>query len=411
MSGRGSGRRDNSPIAARATRSGPKSNLSLVRSASEDSQISLTARSLHPKLASELNRFAIYKVAPAGRLRLPACATFSFLVDQGDAKEPVDRAAQLFLERWREQLGTSYTPRRARTLGACAALEELAALAESWIRSGGQLRPAVDPDEGGHGVAMLPDVAAETERTVRDDIVLGRRHQHRRDVLAETARRLKSEKADEIREALGVLQAVLATVRPVYLRDSFDEVLSVVKAEPFPADDVVGLAEGIMSELRASGWTDVGLSEAADLACGASKPTASSLQSLRDMLLVKPTDFTCYVSLTLPKQRIPFPADVADFALVDNLPPGNNVGRPQKRGTHVRAVVRAVDPTAAAILAHRRVLATIGALTVSLPASRIDVSSDIVGVLLPDGTLRGCEVQDRLINESERQNQTKLCEF
>jgi len=107
------------------------------------------------------------KRPPCGSLRLPARAAFSLfnvvagMTDGADLEKKRSRAYQLFFERWREQLETSFAPRRARTLGAISALDELIALAEGYVRSGGSTRPAIDPEDAGHGVRMLPDVAGE----------------------------------------------------------------------------------------------------------------------------------------------------------------------------------------------------------------------------------------------------------
>lgn len=70
-----------------------------------------------------------------------------------------------------------------------------------------------------------------------------------------------------------------------------------------------------------------------------------------------------------------------------------------KDGPYARVVIRSYDPISAASLAHRRVLSTLGALTVFLASSRIEVSSEVVGVLLNGGTLRSVEVQERLLEE------------
>ncbi len=246
---------------------------------------------------------------------------------------------------------------------------------------------------------MLPDVAAETDRAIRDDMFLSRRHPQRRDVLAETAKRLT--KVDDVnaREALGVTRALLNGWRREYLEGSFAELEHIVANQPDAHGDLVALSESIVSELRAQGWTDAGLREAAERATSETGPSPAAITSLRGIVLRQRSEFTCFVSVTLPRERPPFPEDDPTFALVTGLPTDEIVGRAPKRGTQLRVKVEAFDATGAAHVAHRRVVSTIGALTVSLPASRIDVPSDVVCVLLPDGRLRGCEVQERLVEE------------
>lgn len=246
---------------------------------------------------------------------------------------------------------------------------------------------------------MLPDVAAETERAIRGDVFLSRRNPQRRDVLAETARRLNKLDDVTVREALGVTRALLNGWKREYLERSFDELDHVVADEPDAHIDLVALSESIVSELRAQGWTDVGLREAAEHAASETGRTPAAISALRRIVLRERSEFTCFVSVTLPREHPPFPEDEPTFTLVSGLPSDVVVGRAPKRGTQLRVKVDAFDATGAAHVAHRRVVSTIGALTVSLPASRIAVPSDVVGVLLPDGRLRGCEVQERLVEE------------
>src|SRR5262249_39699053 len=114
-----------------------------------------------------------------------------------------------------------FVPRRARTLGAVSALDELLALAEGFVRSGGQTRPAVEPDEAGHGVLMLPDVAHEAADIVTDDEVLKHEYATRKQVLYDLASSLRS-KENVSTELIEQLRAVLAPLRPRYLATGFD---------------------------------------------------------------------------------------------------------------------------------------------------------------------------------------------
>jgi hypothetical protein len=91
------------------------------------------------------------------------------MAEGGNLEKQRRRTLELFFARWLEQLETSFAPRRARTLGALSALDELVALAEAFVRSGGHTRPAVDPNDAGHGVLMLPDVAHETGQFLSAD--------------------------------------------------------------------------------------------------------------------------------------------------------------------------------------------------------------------------------------------------
>jgi hypothetical protein len=309
------------------------------------------------------------------------------------------RAATLFFERWLEQLRTSYPSRRARTLGACAARDELLALAESWVRSGRQTRPAIDPEDGGHGVLMLPDVAEEVATILRADEILRRRHPRRKKVLDELVTRLKA-KENVSQSLVEQLQALLLGVRQSYLTDGFAELQHLVSKEPKLREQVIAIADALVSELRARGWSDEGLEEVA--ATGISEFRNDNIKAISELsanVSRKEGNFDCYVSLALPPKKLPFPNDDPTFALVSDLPRVPRSGRPLKAGPYARVIVKAFDPTGAASLALRRVLSTVGALTVFLAASRIDVSSEVVAVRVTDGSLRGVEIKERLLEE------------
>lgn len=309
------------------------------------------------------------------------------------------RAAKLFFERWLEQLSTSYPSRRARTLGACAALDELLVLAESWVRSGGQTRPAIDPEDSGHGVLMLPDVADEAAEILRADEILRRRYAQRKVVLQDIATRLKT-RENVSQNLVEQLRALLLGVRQGYLRDGFAELQAVVTAEPKHHEQVVALADALVSELRARGWSDEGLEEEALRSqLDAANDNLQAIAGLLTNVSRKDGDFECYVSVTLPAKEPPFPKDDPTFSLVSELPNAPRSGRPLKEGPYARVIVKAFDPMGAASLALRRVLSTLGALTVFLAASRIDVSSEVVAVRLVDGSLRAVEVKERLLEE------------
>ncbi|AUX27460.1 uncharacterized protein SOCEGT47_080510 [Sorangium cellulosum] len=244
---------------------------------------------------------------------------------------------------------------------------------------------------------MLPDVAAEAEKTLQRDVLLVSRYSARRDVLVEAARRIKSDKADDIRAALGQINALLPALRRSYIEDGFAELQRLLEYEPGEHERIVGLAECIVSELRARGWTDAGLLEAYEIT--PADDAVAVVATLATRVCSAKQQFECYVCLTLPAERPPFPDGDLSFRIVDALPNEPRVGRPLKRGTYAKVLIDAFDPVGAAAIAYRRVLSTVGALTVFLPESRIDVASEIVGVRLPGGSLRGCEFQERLAEE------------
>jgi hypothetical protein len=320
------------------------------------------------------------------------------LAENAELEEHRQRARLLIFERWREQLETTFVPRRARTLGPLSALDELVALAAGFVRAGGQTRPGVDPDEAGHGIAMLPDVAHEAGDILSADEVLAHAYPKRKQVLAELAERLRS-KDNASTELIEQLRAILATLRGEYVVSGFGALGELLSVSPRSHEAIIAAVDALVSELRSQGWSDDALREAAATAAdGSGFERDEALSRLEALVTASTKDFECYVSVSLPAKRPPFPDDEPSFQLVDALPEGTREGRPLKGGPYIRARVAAHDAAGAALIAHQRSVSTLGALKVFLPGSQADVSSEVVGVF-SEGTLKALEVQDRLIEE------------
>lgn len=316
--------------------------------------------------------------------------------EHGVANAQGERARHLFFERWLEQLETSFTPRRARTLGAISALDELVALADGYVRSGGQQRPAIDPEDAGHGVRMLPDVAKEAAEVVSADEVLSNEYATRKTVLVELVQRLEA-KENATPEAIEQVKALLGLIREHYLTAGFRALRSLVESKPKHHAALISLADSLVSELRNRGWSDDGLRDAAKTALGAAD-RAQAVNMLEDFVSTPVSEFECYVSVLVPQRLAALRTDQPDFAFVRALPDVARHGRAMKNGAYLRARVRARDAAAAAAIAHQRSVATLGALKVFLPGSQGDVSSEVVGVLDNNG-LRSYEVQEKLLEE------------
>ena len=313
-----------------------------------------------------------------------------------DAQQ-VARAVLLFLERWLEQLGTSFVPRRARSLGSISALDEALALAKAFVLSGGQTRPGADPEEAGHGVLMLPDVAEEAVSLLSSDEILSRDYATRKQVLSDCANKLVS-KENVTMELIEQIKAILSPLRREYLSRGFQTLESLVRDKPKSHGAVVQIADAIVSELRACGWSDEALHASALSIQKSGGLDIPALSRLAEQVSADVECFECYVSVSIPSKRPALPIDETTFSFVDNLPTAVREGRPLKVGPYLKATIAAHDPAAAAVIAHQRTVATLGALKVFLPGSRADVSSDIVGVLV-GGTLRTIQVQERLLEE------------
>lgn len=314
---------------------------------------------------------------------------------------PQHRAGTLFVERWIEQLATSFVPRRARTLCAYSAIDELLSLSEGLVRSGGSTRPAIDPDDAGHGVAMLPDVAQEAADLVASDQLLRIRHSKRKQVLHEHLTLFRF-KENVTADSIAVLRALSAPLKRDAISDGFDCVNRIIESSPKEHSALCNLCELLVSELRNQGWSDEALLDigqrARELLAEGHIP---AVQHLRDSTTSPQSPFTCYVTVAVPPSlqlQLQDPKLGPTLALVARLPQLERVGRPLKAGFYLRVEVVAPDLHAAAGIAHRRVLSTLGALAVFLAGAHIEVTSDLVAVE-ESGCLRTVELQERLVEE------------
>lgn len=315
-----------------------------------------------------------------------------------------ERATRVFVERWVEQLRTTFVPRRARTLSTHSALEELLNLAEGFVRSGGVTRPSVDPEDGGHGVLMLADVALEACDYVAEDELLRARHSTRKQVLFDLVQTMRS-KENVTADSVAVLRAIVAPLRKAVIPESFNLVEQLIESTPKEHAALCQLSNSIVSELRARGWSDEALLDAGAAAERSISPDwRLCLLDLRDKVTSPSRDFTCFVAVTLPATRPPFPTDDPTLKLIDALPDVPRTGRAIKSGPFLRVIINAHDPHAAAAIAYRRALSMLGALTVFLPGSNIEVSSDVVAVE-ETNQLIAFELQERLIEEKRKADQ------
>lgn len=275
-------------------------------------------------------------------------------------------------------------------------MDEAIALALSWSRSGGVTRPAVDPVDGGHGIAMLPDVACEAEEFVKNDEVLKRRFPARQKALLDPLAKLKGKEwPTQLVESLRILNG---SIRTAYVQEAFLEAEAIIRDNPAERHALVRMCGSIVSELRSLGFSDEHLRGAVEQATrSAAGDAATAIPLLSRLVATASRSFTCFVGLSLPAKRPAFP-ELDSFALVERPPPVLEGQRPLKDGPHLRVTVEARDEHGAAVQAHGRATATIGAATLYLPRSGVEVASPIVGVLTGDKA-RTFDVHERLPEE------------
>jgi hypothetical protein len=254
---------------------------------------------------------------------------------------------------------------------------------------------------------MLPDVAAEANQFLSDDEILRHEYPARKNVLQELSETLRSSE-NVSQEVIEQIKALLSVLKNDYLDAGFRTVNATLAKSPKSSAVLVGLADSLVSELRSRGWSDEGLLEAGNRAKQAVPgDEMSALQALHREVSAQLSSFVCYVGVSLPPKRPPFPSDEPSFAIVNELPDLPRQGRPAKAGPYLRASVNAYDAAAAALLAHQRSISTLGALKVFLPGSPVDVSSDVVAVVVPGG-LKTFEVQERLLEEHRVASQDEI---
>lgn len=327
---------------------------------------------------------------------------------------PQEQALRLFLARWQEQVRTSFIPRRARTLSTHAALDELLALAESTLRSGGETRPSIDPEEGGHGVRMLADVSAEAVKISRADAVLKTQHPARLEAAVTVASRLKDPRSVSVGD-VATLRALVVRLRDCALRDACVFLRTCLDQSSPSYGGTAFAAEAMVSELRALGWSDSALGE---LGAEAIRRSAASSGDIEDTIRYiesevarSSSDYVCYVAVDASAKLPPFP-NARGLKLCDALPKLATAGRALRRGKYLEVKVAAYDRFSAAEVAHRRVIATLGALSVFLRRGHVSIASDIVAVRV-DGDLHAIEVGDALPPEKRRvreDEQTRIVE-
>lgn len=320
-----------------------------------------------------------------------------------------ERSLQLFFERWLEQVKTSFVPRRARTLAALSAVDELLALAETHVRSGGQTRPSVDPRDGGHGVAMLPDVAAEALDILGSDEILKREYAARRTALMDVIRDLQSK--ENVRPAtIEQARSMTGMLRRGYLAAGFRLANELIASGSRAHSDLIVIVDAIVSELRSAGHSDEGLRDAAAARAVANASSEQPLQALESQVSAPAATFECYVAVSLPQRMPAVPPELVGFSFVEQAPRAASAGRAMKAGPYLRAEVVAHDAAAAATIARQQSLATMGALKVFVPGSQGDVTSEVVGVV-SGGSLHTYEVEERLPEEARSATDRQLLEI
>ena len=289
------------------------------------------------------------------------------------------RARTLFLQRFAELVHPdSDIGRRARTLNVRTAVEEAAALAASFVRSGGRTRNVAEPHSAGHGIAMLPDVAREALDLLSDDVVLKRGHPEIVDPLRIALEKLTQEEPDCDSSRVAEVQAYAAQLARTYCGDALQLIRTIIADRPRELLQLESAAQGLVSDLRARGWTDQALLEKV-VGLGSANEFDTAFDAFSRELTAAPRRFTCYVAVTIQEVEDQLPEE-PEFHIVDVVP-GPPAGFPTQ-GPYILTAVDAVDPRVAADVAVARVAAVIGAVAIFVRQDVL-VRSRFVAVAAP----------------------------
>src|SRR6187431_1420508 len=135
-------------------------------------------------------------------------------------------------------------------------------------------------------------------------------------------------------ELIEQIKAIVAPLRREYLSRGFRTLDALIRDRPKSHEAVVQIADALVSELRALGWSDEALH---DVALSIRKSGASDIAALTRLAEHVSTDiqaFECYVSVSIPPKRSVLPLDEATFSFVDDLPNLVREGRPLKVGPY-----------------------------------------------------------------------------
>jgi len=291
------------------------------------------------------------------------------------------RLYKFFLER-SEELVASYSDigRKARTLCARTALAEALSLARARLRSGGVTRPSADPADAGHGIATLPDVVTEALELLSADQVLKRTQPEVVAELRSLVEPLTAAEYECTEIALSKVEGLLSHLRTTYISDALDTVRALVTNGQKDLLDVEAIAETLISDLRARGFSDQTLGGHIS-AAGAKPSWEEGIESLRVVWTAKEKKLRVFVAVTQGLEN-DLPSD-GSLVRVDELPASGGKPPPAS-GPFLAFEISGVDPVTAASIARSRIEAILGAAAVFVPGAA-DLRSSVVLVKDGDG--------------------------
>lgn len=261
----------------------------------------------------------------------------------------------------------------SRTLSSRTAVEEAFLLGRAWLRSGGKTIPTADPNDAGHGVSTIREVAQEASDILRNDVVMKDRNPVVRDQLMVELELFCRVDPEVTESGLARLKAGLDVLQVSSVADGWQTLAALVEHSPHRLLDIEVALGATIADLRARGYSDDGLHQH----FLALQDTVQSLYELASRLDGRLHEYQCYVAADTSG------AEDADLRAGGMTPvvklPFEPEGRPIPRGPFLGVAVRAVEASDAARAGLRRVDALLGAAAVFLP-SLLEVRSRVVVV-------------------------------
>lgn len=286
--------------------------------------------------------------------------------------QPSVRAIDLFAVRWRELLlPKTSVARRARTLSARLAIQELALLARSHLLAEGRtIAASANP---GHGIANIPDVAAEARLLIGHDVVLRRRRRPLKEMLDGIISRCSV--ADSIKGAdVHRLNAISGYLEKTYVPDSLELILESILERPKELVELEALCESLVADLRARGFFDETLLELVPQGFAREFVQLDFFQ-LRSRVQAESVAWACYVPVKLKKFAALVPEE-------DGLSLVGDPRDPRSKQQFACLQVHALDPRYAGHVAIARVDSFFGAAQIFAKGgpARIDGSTVLIAV-------------------------------
>lgn len=279
---------------------------------------------------------------------------------------------------------------------------EATTLAEAYLRSGGKTTPTADPEDAGHNVSTVCDVAQEARLLVRVDPILKATNPNVQVILLAELENFCREKPDVTQAGIMRMRAALAILESTYIQDGWAYLEDLVRASPRKLYEIEDVLCNIIADVRGRGFSDD------SIAAAFSANDCSSVRTLAAALHGRPQSHRCYLAADLSAETTARlrSARLQNLAIATELP-AEATGPPPPPGPFVTVEVTAADSRHAASLARSRVEILFGALGV-LSHTHVELRSNLVVVEVSGALTSVLTSEVALPKESRRPSRENL---